>query len=181
MTSKLVERELPEFFNVLGVSLDEVVNLTVFAFKEFMKPYKNYNFLNIKNQHKKYYKNFMYMAANLCSTIYEFNPEVRLKNFEYVKICLDYFGALHSNYQKRNLSLSINQIHTVYAIEIFQEWCIKNFRSVKRYLELFLVPNKNNSLIEELKEPEMIEFKRNKKVIVEREVRGVKGLSEIVF
>jgi len=177
-----VERELPEFFCVLGVGLDEAVNLTVFAFKEFMKPYKNYGFLNVQKGQAKYYRIFMGLSANICITIYELYPKIRLKNFEYVKICLDYFGALRDDYQKRNLMFHLNQIHTVYAMEVFQDWCIKKFRSMKRYLELALYsPQRDNSLIEELKEPEMKEFKKNKKAIVEREIRGVKGLSEIIF
>ena len=140
-------RKKPECMKILKstISLGEAIDTAFFAYKEFAKKGgRNYGFLDIrKGSGKKYYKHFMNLLINVCSLLHYINPEIRLNKLKLIKVCLDYYDALQQSYTNRGIGhFMINQLATVYAMEVYQQWCIDNYITLDRYVEEALKPKR---------------------------------------
>ena len=168
--------EFPEQLQILPCKTEEeILDIVMFAFAEFQTIVGNkYSQPKLNSIRKKYRNRFLELANEICDTFYTLNPSVKLKIGEAIKIFLDFLKALHFNYENRELgSFNLNQMSSIFALEVFRISCTAKFGSLSGYLEA-LVPKKKERIIK-LKRPAIQRTK-----FIERET-GIKGLTEITF
>ena len=71
--------------------ITDAMDMVQFAFKEMRKESGNSwaKHLNIWGAHKRYKDNFLWVTFYLLDSIHKERPELELKHYEFLKICLD--------------------------------------------------------------------------------------------
>jgi len=160
---KNISRKEPKYYSILGsMKFFEAIEMAVTAFKDFMsKNNRNYNFFNIYNKQKKYYKRFFEMVSNLCKLVYSVDKYIRLTKLNFLRICIDYFKALGLTYENMGVGIfQINQISSVYAMESFQKYCTNEYMTLERYFDIAIKVHK--SKVRKTKIVEEEPFKKDK-------------------
>jgi len=132
---------LPEYMHVIndGMTFTTAVDCAIDVFKHKILQYgRNYNYVDIK-KNKRYYGNFKNLVSRLCMIVHDANPNVRLGKLQYVKLLLDYYTSIFDFSCDRGRIFNINQIHTPFALDIFQQWCVENYITMDRYIEMVFV------------------------------------------
>jgi hypothetical protein len=180
MKEEFIIRRMPSYMSILNIkSIDESISMCIIGYKEWGSKTGNRgaNFVDFEN--KKYKDNFLKVVTNICKIIYGMDKNIKMANYKFAKICSDYFMALDLEYKKMGRKFFITQVGTPFATECFLNYIYTEHGSHDKYLELlnperkYLKNSEENSVIKEVVlEENNIKFKN---------VKGIKGMSEIVF
>lgn len=172
-------RKLPECVEVLDVSdLNEAVDLCLFAFMEYTKRYGFYNYKKGNLKESKYFKFFLDLTLKVCEFVYSIDSSAKLMNYEFAKICLDWFIALQETYKKMGRGkFYLSQITSEFAQEVFVEYIAREYENPVAYLEA-MKPKINKLKKEDIGKEE---YEENMKKIKFQKNREIKGLTEIIF
>ncbi len=174
-----MRRKVPEYVNILNVDcLDDAIDLCLFAFKEYAEKYRFFNYKKQNLRESKYFKFFFELTLEVCKFVYSIDSSVKLMNYEFSKICLDWFVSFQEvSTRMRKGKFFLNQIASEFAKEVFIEYIAREYGDPVAYIDAIKPKMKKlrrENIKEEIYEEALksIGFKKNKQI---------KGLTEVIF
>ena len=181
-------KEFPECLQIIDNITNEqdIVDMCAFAYKEFAQSIGK---ASMSGKAFKTFKNklrlrFLELSERLCDIIYDISPKTKLLQCEFIKLCVDFFRALQADYERRGLTgFKTASINGQYAVEVFEEFCVDEFGSIKDYIkEMFPIKKKFIDMSKVFRPKAIpkrrIHFRQN--TVIEKST-GVEGLFELVI
>lgn len=162
------QRRKPDWLKTFnGLNLETLVELVALAYGDYIAEATGRKkvILNFKTNYR--YRTILMNWLKIIGQLFKSENIILKTKQEILKICKDYFTVLHNYHRKLgHRGFFINQLISLYAVELYQDWINDNYGSLERYIKF---------ATESISEKEK---RLNSENIPEEEINKIKNLAK---